>query len=117
MRAAHAVRTVFQHSLKLVHQVSFVKYFSLQSVAPESTGVTLSEMGDLGKILIFVGFGLVALGLALVLAGKANLPIGRLPGDILYRGKNTTFYFPLATSIVISVVLSAVLYLIGRMRH
>lgn len=74
-------------------------------------------MGDLGKIFILVGFGLVALGLALVLAGKTNLPIGRLPGDILYRGKNTTFYFPLATSIVISVVLSAVLYLIGRMRH
>ncbi len=40
-----------------------------------------------------------------MLLGKTNLPLGRLPGDILYRGKNTTFYFPLATSIVVSVVL------------
>jgi len=45
------------------------------------------------------------------------LPIGRLPGDVLYRGKNTTFYFPLASSILISVVLSIVLFLIGRMRR
>ena len=49
--------------------------------------------------------------------GRTNLPIGRLPGDILYRGKHTTFYFPLATSIVMSVVLSLVLYLVGRIRH
>ena len=53
-------------------------------------------------------------GLGLVLAGRANLPLGRLPGDFVYRGKNTTFYFPLATSIVVSVVLSVVLYLVGR---
>jgi hypothetical protein len=38
--------------------------------------------------------------------GKTNLPLGRLPGDFLYRGKNTTFYFPLATSLLLSVVLS-----------
>jgi len=50
-----------------------------------------------------------------MLLGRTGLPLGRLPGDILYRGKNTTFYFPLATSIVISVVLSLVLFLIGRM--
>ena len=53
-------------------------------------------------------------GLGLVLAGRANLPLGRLPGDFVYRGKNTTFYFPLATSIVVSVVLSVVIYLVGR---
>jgi hypothetical protein len=40
-----------------------------------------------------------------------------LPGDIVYRGKNTTFYFPLATSILISVALSLVLYVIGRIRR
>jgi hypothetical protein len=53
----------------------------------------------------------------LVLLGRTNLPIGRLPGDILYRGKNTTFYFPLATSIVLSVLLSLILYVIGRWRR
>ncbi|MGA9813986.1 MAG: DUF2905 family protein [Terriglobales bacterium] len=40
-----------------------------------------------------------------------------MPGDMVYRGKNSTFYFPLATSILVSVVLSVVLYLIGRFRH
>jgi hypothetical protein len=52
-----------------------------------------------------------------MLAGKAHVPVGRLPGDILYRGKHTTFYFPLATSILLSVVLSLLLYLIARIRH
>jgi len=51
------------------------------------------------------------------LLGRTSLPLGRLPGDFLYRGKNTTVYFPLATSLVLSVVLSLVLYLIGRFRR
>lgn len=74
-------------------------------------------MSDFGKILIVLGIVLVVAGLALVLLGRTNLPIGRLPGDILYRGKNTTFYFPLATSILLSVVLSLVLYVISRFRR
>lgn len=68
-------------------------------------------------MLLFFALVFVAIGLLLVLLGRTNLPIGRLPGDILYRGKHTTFYFPLATCIVLSVVLSVVLYLIGRIRH
>jgi Protein of unknown function (DUF2905) len=74
-------------------------------------------MGALGRALIFGGIVLVAIGLLLMLLNRANLPIGRLPGDITYRGKNTVFYFPLATSILISIVLSLILYLIGRFRH
>jgi Protein of unknown function (DUF2905) len=74
-------------------------------------------MSDLGKMLVFAGVIAIVAGIALMLLGRANFPLGRLPGDIVYRGKNTTFYFPLATSILISVVLSAVLYLIGRFRH
>jgi Protein of unknown function (DUF2905) len=74
-------------------------------------------VGDLGKMLIFAGGLILAVGVGLVLLGRTNLPIGRLPGDIIYRGKNTTVYFPLATSIVISVVLSLVIYVIGRFRH
>ena len=73
-------------------------------------------MGDLGKLLVLLGGIVVIVGLALILLGRTNLPIGRLPGDIIYRGKNTTFYFPLATSIVVSVVLSILLYVIGRLR-
>jgi hypothetical protein len=74
-------------------------------------------MADLGKILIFVGIILTVGGLVLVLLGRTNLPLGRLPGDIIYRGKNTTLYFPLATSILLSVVLSVLLYVISRFRR
>jgi hypothetical protein len=74
-------------------------------------------VADSGKLLILFGGVLLALGLLLVLVGRTNLPLGRLPGDIVYRGKHTTFYFPLATSILLSVVLSVVIYLIARIRR
>jgi hypothetical protein len=74
-------------------------------------------MGDLGKLLIFFGFLLVIAGIVLVLLGRAHLPLGKLPGDIIYRGKNTTFYFPLATSILVSIVLSVLLYVVSRWRR
>jgi len=74
-------------------------------------------MPDLGKLLLFFGLILVVGGLVLMLFGRMNIPLGRLPGDIVYRGKNTTFYFPLATSILLSVVLSLVLYVIGRFQR
>jgi Protein of unknown function (DUF2905) len=74
-------------------------------------------MTDIGKLLVIVGLVVIAAGLVLTFAGRAHLPLGKLPGDIVYRGKNTTFYFPLATSIVVSVVLSLILYLIGRIKH
>lgn len=73
-------------------------------------------MADLGKLLVFLGAGIVIVGVVFVLLGRMNLPIGRLPGDIVYRGKNTTFYFPLATSVLASVVISVLMYLIGKMR-
>jgi hypothetical protein len=72
---------------------------------------------DLGKVLVLLGGTIVIAGVVLILLGRANLPVGRLPGDMVYRGKNSTFYFPLATSIVISVVLSVLLYLIAWIRR
>ena len=74
-------------------------------------------MTEIGKMLLFFGLVLVAIGVILILVGRTNLPIGRLPGDFLYRGKHTTFYFPLATSILLSVVLSLIFYVIGRIRR
>ena len=68
-------------------------------------------------MLIVLGVALVLVGLALILLGRWNVPLGSLPGDILYRGKRTTFYFPLATSVLVSVVLSIELYLVGRWRR
>jgi hypothetical protein len=71
-------------------------------------------MTDLGKLLLILGGVIVLIGAVLLLAGKLNLPMGRLPGDIVYRGKNTVFYFPIVTCILISVVLSLILWLFGR---
>lgn len=75
------------------------------------------SMNGLGRML--VGFGLVflLLGGLVLLLGKIGLPLGRLPGDIAYRGKNTSFYFPLTSSILISILLSLVFYLLSRFRR
>jgi hypothetical protein len=74
-------------------------------------------MADLGKLLLILGGVIVLIGVVLLLAGRFNLPLGRLPGDITYRGKNTVVYFPLATSIIISIVLSLILWLFNRGRQ
>jgi len=73
-------------------------------------------MTDLGKLPVFFGGTIIIVGLVLILLSRTNLPLGRLPGDIVYHGKNTTFYFPITTCIVISAVLSLLMYLIGRIR-
>jgi len=73
-------------------------------------------MTEIGKMLVFLGVLLAVAGILLMLLGRAHLP-GRLPGDFVYRGKHTTVYFPLATSLLLSVVLSLVLYVIGRWRR
>jgi len=74
-------------------------------------------MGELGKLLMVFGAILLLLGLLFVGLGRTHLPLGHLPGDIYYRGKNTTFYFPLATCLLLSVVLSGILYLVSHFRH
>jgi len=74
-------------------------------------------MAEMGRLLLILGIAFVVIGGIIMLLGRTGVPLGRLPGDILYRGKNTTFYFPLASSILISVVLSIILFLIGRMKR
>jgi len=64
----------------------------------------------MGKLLLFVGLGIAALGLLVML----GLPIGRLPGDIVVRRGNFSFYFPLATSIILSILLTLILTLFRR---
>lgn len=71
-------------------------------------------MADLGKLLLVLGGVIFLVGAALLLAGRFNVPLGRLPGDIVYHGKNSAFYFPLTTCIIISVLLSLILWLFGR---
>lgn len=74
-------------------------------------------MSDLGRLLIGIGLLIVAMGAVVLLLGKTGLPLGRLPGDFTWRGKHTTVYFPLGTSILFSVVLSLVFYILSRFRR
>lgn len=74
-------------------------------------------MWEIGRLLLGLGIALVLIGGVIMLVGRSGLPLGRLPGDFVYRGKNTTFYFPLATCILLSIVLSIVFFLIGRLKR
>ncbi len=68
----------------------------------------------LGRSLVVIGAILMVAGVIVILSGRANLPLGRLPGDISYRGKNTAFYFPIVTCIVLSVILSLIMWIVSR---
>lgn len=73
----------------------------------------MADFSFFGKTLVVLGLILVAVGVVFMLDGKAPF-IGRLPGDIIVRKKNFTFYFPLATSLLISLILSLILWFISR---
>jgi hypothetical protein len=70
-------------------------------------------MSDLARMLIVFGVILVVVGLALLLAPKIPW-LGRLPGDIVIKRENFSFYFPLGTSILISIILSLIFWLFRR---
>ncbi len=72
-------------------------------------------MGEIAKTMILIGAVLIAIGLVLLVFQKTPF-LGKLPGDILIKKENFTFYFPLATSIIISIIISLVLYLLGKFR-
>ncbi len=74
-------------------------------------------MQDVGRWLIGMGLLLAATGAVILVATRSGFPLGRLPGDFSYKGKNATFYFPLGTSIAISVILSMIVYIISRFRR
>ncbi len=71
-------------------------------------------MNSAGKLLIAGGALLIFAGILVLLAGRLNLPLGRLPGDISYRGKNTALFFPITTCIILSVLLSLIVWIVGR---
>ena len=68
----------------------------------------------MGRMLIVAGLVLLAVGLAVTFADKLPLRLGRLPGDFEFRGRNSVFYFPLATSLLLSALLTLVLWLFRR---
>jgi Protein of unknown function (DUF2905) len=70
---------------------------------------------QIGKLLVVLGVALLVVGLLLMAGSKFSFwGLGKLPGDLTYRGKHTTFYFPLATCVVLSVIITVVLWLISH---
>jgi hypothetical protein len=75
----------------------------------------MDPMRELGRMLVFAGAALAAIGaLVWIFAGRGGWPLrlGRLPGDIAYQGKHGSFYFPVVTCILLSVVLTLLLWLV-----
>ena len=74
-------------------------------------------MSDLGRILVSLGLLLVVIGLIFMVFSRLNIPIGRLPGDFSWRGRGWSVSFPLATSILLSIVLTLVFWIINHFRR
>jgi hypothetical protein len=77
----------------------------------------LSIARELGRLLLIAAALLAVIGAVLYFSGRLPFRIGRLPGDIVRRSEHTTFYFPMATSILLSVALTLLLWLISRFRR
>lgn len=74
-------------------------------------------MNELGKALLGLGLLIALIGALMLIAARIGLPLGRLPGDFAYRGKSVSVFFPLGTSILLSIVLSLLFYFISRFRR
>ena len=73
----------------------------------------MGELSSFGKILIYIGIIMIVVGGLFMLGGKIPF-MGRLPGDIAIQKKNFSFYFPITTSIAISIILSLIMWLLSR---
>jgi len=69
---------------------------------------------NLGRLLIYAGVALIGLGAVVLLLNRLNLPFGRLPGDLVWRGKSTTIYFPWVTCLLISILGTLIFWLLNR---
>jgi Protein of unknown function (DUF2905) len=74
-------------------------------------------MFGIGRLLILIGLLLVVVGLVVLALGRFNIPLGRLPGDMTWRGRGWTVSFPLATSVLLSVLLTLILWIINRLHR
>ena len=79
--------------------------------------MAVEPLRELGKALLVFGALLILIGAVLLVGAKLPLHIGRLPGDIVYQGRHTTFYFPIVTCIVLSVALTLLLWLVQLFRR
>ncbi len=71
-------------------------------------------MAEIGKSIIFVGIIIIIIGVLLLFSDKLPFNLGRLPGDISYKKENFSFYFPITTSILISIILSILFYIFSK---
>jgi hypothetical protein len=71
-------------------------------------------MAEIGKSIIFIGIVIIIIGVILLFSDRLPFNLGKLPGDISYKKENFSFYFPITTSIIISIVLSLVFYIFGK---
>jgi hypothetical protein len=77
----------------------------------------MDPLRELGRTLLVVAGVLALVGAFFYFGGKLPFRLGRLPGDIVHKGEHTTFYFPLTTSILLSVGISLLLWLLARLRR
>jgi len=75
--------------------------------------IKMNELQPFGKILILSGVAILLIGLIITFWDKIPF-IGKLPGDIIWKGKNFTFYFPIVTSLLISLIISLILYFLKK---
>jgi len=77
----------------------------------------MDPLREFGKVLLILGVVLVGAGALLVFGAKLPFRLGRLPGDIIYQGRNTTFYFPIVTCLVVSLVLTLFFWIVNLFRR
>jgi threonine/homoserine/homoserine lactone efflux protein len=68
----------------------------------------------MGRLMIYIGIALIIFGLVVIVSERAGIRFGRLPGDIIVRGKQSTFYFPIVTCLLLSVLLTLLSWLFRR---
>jgi hypothetical protein len=77
----------------------------------------MDPLRDLGKLLLVVGMLLFAAGMLLVFGARLPFRLGRLPGDISYQGRHGSFYFPIVTCVVVSVLLTVIFWIVNYFRR
>jgi hypothetical protein len=82
----------------------------LVKVTKEGVG----KMDEVGKLFLYLGILFIVAGLLIIIVSKTNIPLGKLPGDIYIKKDNFTFYFPITTSLLLSLFISLLFLIFAR---
>jgi hypothetical protein len=77
----------------------------------------VDPLRELGRVLLVLGVVLIGAGVLLVFGAKLPFRLGRLPGDVVYQGRNGSFYFPIVTCLLLSLVLTVLFWIINFFRR